>query len=133
MGQYLLTDTDPSIIFPSKSSPKLLLAVETATTDKRTNVSSVCQFLRLLKQSTVIELALFSRLATKFFSYWEKNLLRNFDGDFAFTLRNPSLSLTIFLHPSISYIGHHQHRHSQSGPDPHEVDHIVRMSFCKDL
>ena len=41
MGQYLLTDTDPSIIFPSKSSPKLLLAVETAITDERTNVSSV--------------------------------------------------------------------------------------------
>ena len=35
---YLLTDTDPSIIFASKSSPKLLLAVETATTDNRTNV-----------------------------------------------------------------------------------------------
>ena len=31
--QYLLTVTDPSIIFPSKSSPKLLLAVETTTTD----------------------------------------------------------------------------------------------------
>ena len=89
MGRYLLTDTDPSIIFPSKSSPKLLLAVETATTDKRTNVSSVCQFLRLLKQSTVKELALFSSfklskskptwLASKFFSYWEKNLFWNFD------------------------------------------------------
>ena len=60
MGQYLLTDTDPSIIFASKSSPKLLLAVETTTTDKRTNVSSVRQFLRLLKQGTVKELALFS-------------------------------------------------------------------------
>ena len=37
----------------------MLLAEETTTTDMRTNVRSVCQFLRLLEQSTVKELALF--------------------------------------------------------------------------